>query len=84
MDGNRPVGRDPNEMIYYRSEDDGSIMLGAFQKESIPWMVDRVPEDFSFQLLEPDWEKYQQPLRGGRHRIPVLERCEFPKFVNGP
>ena len=84
VDKNRPVGRDPNEMIYYRSEDDGSIMLGAFQKESIAWNVDRVPDDFSFQLLEPDWEKYAQPLRGGKHRIPVLEHCTFPKFVNGP
>lgn len=84
VDKNRPVGRDPNEMIYYRSEDDGSIMLGAFQKSSTAWMVDRVPDDFSFQLLEPDWAKYQQPLRAGKHRFPVLESAEFPKFVNGP
>ena len=84
VDKNRPVGRDPNEMIYYRSEDDGSIMLGAFQKESIPWKVDRIPRDFSFQLLEPDWGKYEQPLRAGKHRLPVLENCEFTKFVNGP
>ena len=84
VDKDRPVGRDPNEMIYYRSEDDGSIMLGAFQKESTAWLVDRVPDDFSFQLLEPDWPKYEQPLRAGKHRIPVLEHAEFPKFVNGP
>ena len=83
VDKNRPVGRDPNEMIYYRSEDDGSIMLGAFQKVSAAW-VERVPNDFSFQLLEPDWEKYAQPLQAGKHRIPVLENAAFPKFVNGP
>ena len=59
-------------------------MLGAFQKESVSWNVERVPDDFSFQLLDPDWEKYAQPLRAGRHRIPVLEKCKFPKFVNGP
>ena len=84
VDANRPVGRDPNEMIYFRSEDDGSIMLGAFQKSSIAWKVERVPDDFSFQLLEPDWEKYEQPFRAGKHRIPVLERANIPTFVNGP
>ena len=84
VDKNRPVGRDPNEMIYFRSEDDGSIMLGAFQKESVAWEVDRVPDEFSFQLLEPDWDKYEQPLRAGKHRLPVLADCAFPKFVNGP
>ena len=84
VDKNRPVGRDPNEMIYYRSEDDGAIMLGAFQKVSTAWMVDRVPDDFSFQLLDPDWEKYTQPLTAGKHRIPALETTAFPRFVNGP
>ena len=84
VDANRPVGRDPNTMIYYRSEDDGSVMLGAFQKTSTPWMIRRVPDDFSFQLLDPDWDRYQQPLAAGKHRIPALENAEFTKFVNGP
>jgi len=35
-------------------EGDG-IMLGAF-KIYQAWVVDRIPEKFSFQLLEPDWK----------------------------
>jgi 4-methylaminobutanoate oxidase (formaldehyde-forming) len=46
--------------------------------------VDRVPEKFSFQLLEPDWEKFSVPLTNGKHRIPALAKCKFAKFVNGP
>jgi glycine cleavage system aminomethyltransferase T len=46
--------------------------------------VDKVPEQFSFQLLEPDWEKFSVPLANGRHRIPALAKCKFAKFVNGP
>jgi 4-methylaminobutanoate oxidase (formaldehyde-forming) len=78
-----PVGRDPDLCIYFRGEGDG-VMLGAFQESSKPWMVDKVPEKFSFQLLEPDWEKFTVPLANGRHRIPALEKCKFAKFVNGP
>jgi 4-methylaminobutanoate oxidase (formaldehyde-forming) len=78
-----PVGRDPDLCIYFRGEGDG-VMLGAFQESSKPWIVDKVPGKFSFQLLEPDWEKFTVPLANGRHRIPPLEKCKFAKFVNGP
>ena len=78
-----PVGRDPDLCIYFRGEGD-AVMLGAFQESSKPWMVDKVPEKFSFQLLEPDWEKFSVPLLNGKHRIPALQKCKFAKFVNGP
>lgn len=78
-----PLGRDPDLCIYFRGEGKG-IMLGAFQKFTKPWMVDKIPDDFSFKLLDPDWEKYQEPLAAGRWRIPALETCGFEKFVNGP
>lgn len=78
-----PVGRDPDLCLYFRGEGNG-VMLGAFQKYTKPWMVDRVPDDFSFKLLEPDWPKYQEPLAAGKWRIPALENSGFAKFVNGP
>ncbi len=78
-----PVGRDPNRCIYYRGE--GSrIMLGAFQAYTKPWDVQPVPPDFSNALLEPDWQKYAEPLAAGKWRIPRLEQAKFEKFVNGP
>jgi 4-methylaminobutanoate oxidase (formaldehyde-forming) len=78
-----PVGRDPDLCIYFRGEGD-AVMLGAFQAHSKAWMVDRVPDKFSFQLLDPDWEKFAEPLKNGKHRIPALETAKFAKFVNGP
>jgi 4-methylaminobutanoate oxidase (formaldehyde-forming) len=78
-----PVGRDPDLGIYFRGEGD-ALVLGAFQNSSKPWRVDRVPETFSFQLLEADWEKFAEPLKNGKHRIPALETAKFAKFVNGP
>src|SRR5688572_3672177 len=78
-----PVGRDPDLCIYFRGEGN-AVMLGAFQAESKAWDVERPPENFSFQLLSPDWEKFAEPLKHGKHRIPALETCGFVKFVNGP
>jgi len=78
-----PLGRDPDLCIYFRGEGN-AVMLGAFQKFTKPWLVDRIPADFSFKLLDPDWEKYEEPLAAGRWRIPALETCGFEKFVNGP
>lgn len=78
-----PVGRDPDLCIYFRGEGN-AVMLGAFQAESKAWNVDQVPDNFSFQLLDPDWQKFAEPLKNGKHRIPALETCKFAKFVNGP
>ena len=78
-----PLGRDPDGAIYFRGEGQG-IMLGAFQKDSKPWDIKTVPDDFSFQLLEPDWERYQAPLAAARQRIPAMANVGFEKFVNGP
>ena len=78
-----PVGRDPDLCLYFRGEGN-AVMLGAFQNFSKPWAVEPVPDDFSFKLLEPDWEKFAQPLANGKHRIPALATAKFAKFVNGP
>ncbi|CAN5713842.1 FAD-dependent oxidoreductase [soil metagenome] len=78
-----PVGRDPDDALYFRPEDN-AIVLGAFQAYSKPWMVDQIPQHFSFQLLEEDWPKFAEPLKAGKHRIPALATTKFVKFVNGP
>ncbi|MEI6342482.1 MAG: FAD-dependent oxidoreductase [Verrucomicrobiota bacterium] len=86
-DGNSPCTRDMDGSIYFRGEDvegGGGVLLGAFQRTTKVWDVRRVPDDFSFGLLEPDWEKFDQPLREGLHRIPGLRAAGFSRFVNGP
>lgn len=78
-----PVGRDPDLCIYFRGEGN-AVMLGAFQASSKSWTVPRIPDDFSFKLLEPDWPKFDQPLQAGQWRIPALVQSGFERFVNGP
>jgi len=78
-----PCLRDPDHAIYLRGEGD-KILLGAFQAYTKPWLVDPIPSDFSFDLLEPDWEKYQDPLAAGERRVPALSKVGYERFVNGP
>jgi heterotetrameric sarcosine oxidase gamma subunit len=86
-DGNCPCTRDMDGSTYFRGEDvpgGGGVLLGAFQRMTKIWDVERVPDDFSFGLLEPDWEKFSEPLKEGLLRIPGLKEAGFGKFVNGP
>ena len=78
-----PVVRDPDGCIYFRGRE-GRIMLGAFQPVSKPWQVDRVPDDFAFRLLDPDWDHFAPPLKEGLARLPQLETLGVAQFVNGP
>jgi glycine cleavage system aminomethyltransferase T/glycine/D-amino acid oxidase-like deaminating enzyme len=78
-----PVTRDPDASIYFRGKGE-ALMLGAFQRVSKPWLVDHVPEDFSFRLLEPDWEHFAPPLEEGLRRLPALRELGIERFVNGP
>ena len=78
-----PLGRDPDGTIYFRGEGNG-IMMGAFQKDSKPWDIGTVPSDFSFQLFDPDWKRYEAPLAAAKKRIPSMRDVGYEKFVNGP
>jgi glycine cleavage system aminomethyltransferase T/glycine/D-amino acid oxidase-like deaminating enzyme len=80
-----PCTRDPDAVLYFRSLDDGGMKLGAFKKRTKTWQIgDRVPNDFSFSLLEPDWPDFEQPFTDLQHRLKGLTRDDVVKFVNGP
>ncbi len=80
-----PCTRDPDAGLYFRALDDGSLKLGAFKKRSKPWQIgDRVPNDFSFGLLDPDWPDFAEPFAAHMHRLKGIGREDVVKFINGP
>jgi len=82
---NSPCTRDPDAGLYFRSLDDGSLKLGAFKKRSKPWQIgDRVPGNFAFELLNPDWPDFNEPFADHMHRLKGISRDDVVKFVNGP
>jgi 4-methylaminobutanoate oxidase (formaldehyde-forming) len=51
-----PVLEDPGHYGYYR-EEGGGLMIGLFEPVCAPWNIGRVPEEFSFGEIPPDWDR---------------------------
>src|SRR5471030_2233898 len=51
-----PVIEDPANFGYYR-EEVGGLMIGLFESVCAPWNVDGIPNDFSFGVIQPDWDR---------------------------
>ncbi|HET9895579.1 MAG TPA: FAD-dependent oxidoreductase [Streptosporangiaceae bacterium] len=83
VDRSWPVLEDPASYGYYR-EEGGGLMLGLFEPVCAPWHVDRIPEDFSFGELPPDWDRMGPYLEKTMARVPVTEQTGIRKFFCGP
>ena len=57
-----PVIEDPANFGYYR-EETGGLMIGLFESVCAPWNVGGIPNDFSFGVIQPDWDR-MGPVRG--------------------
>ena len=78
-----PCTRDHDGSLYVRTEGE-QMVIGAFQPNAKPWQVERVPADFSFALLDPDWMSFGTALDQARIRFPEFDSYGFDRFVNGP
>ena len=78
-----PVLEDPGRHGYYREEGDG-LMIGLFEPVCAPWHVDRIPEEFSFGELSPDWDRMGPYLERAMSRVPVTADVGIRKFFCGP
>lgn len=78
-----PVIRDPDRSFYIRQEIDG-LIIGPFERETVPWSMDGVPWDFEAKLLEPDIERIQAELLHAGERMPVIAEAGIQRMVNGP
>jgi glycine cleavage system aminomethyltransferase T/glycine/D-amino acid oxidase-like deaminating enzyme len=83
MSRDLPILEDPSLYAYYR-EEVGGLMIGLFEKDCVPWRVDRVPGDFSFGELPPDWDRLMPFLEGAMSRIPVSMEAGIRQFFCGP
>ncbi|MCP4489731.1 MAG: FAD-dependent oxidoreductase [Gammaproteobacteria bacterium] len=79
-----PVMRDHDRCAYYR-EDAGSIMVGAFEPNAIPWGQSGIPDDFAFEELEGHMDEQFMPvLEHAMARVPMLQEVGWRKFFCGP
>lgn len=78
-----PVFEDPSSHAYYR-EEVGGLMVGLFEPVCAPWMVDGVPDDFSFGQIAPDWDRMGPYLETAMRRVPVSMETGIRTFFCGP
>lgn len=78
-----PTFRDPDGLIYGR-EDVGGLLVGCFDMNAKALPLERIPDDFSFSLLNEDWDQFEPYMETAIKRIPVLETAEVRMLLNGP
>jgi len=84
LPGNLPVMRDHDNCAYYR-EDAGSLLIGAFEPNAVPWGQNGVPLDFAFEELEGHLDQQFMPvLEKAMYRVPMLQECGWRSFFCGP
>jgi 4-methylaminobutanoate oxidase (formaldehyde-forming) len=78
-----PVIEDPASHGYYR-EEVGGLMIGMFEPVCAPWNLGRIPEDFSFAEIPPDWDRMGPYLETAMRRVPLSMEIGVKKFFCGP
>ena len=78
-----PTLRDPDNLIYFRTEV-GGLVMGGYERAPAPWAVDAIPDDFEARLLPEEWERMEELFQNAMRRVPAMESAEVKKFFNGP
>jgi 4-methylaminobutanoate oxidase (formaldehyde-forming) len=72
-----------DECLYGR-EDVGGLLVGFFDTKAIPVAPADLPRDFSFGLLDGNWDQIEPNMAIALERFPVLQRAEIRTLINGP
>ncbi|MEM8972561.1 MAG: FAD-dependent oxidoreductase [Pseudomonadota bacterium] len=78
-----PILGDHDNHMYIRDEA-GGLMVGCFEPNAAPVSLNQLPADFSFDLLDENWERFEPIMEGALRRIPALETAEVRMLLNGP
>jgi glycine cleavage system aminomethyltransferase T/glycine/D-amino acid oxidase-like deaminating enzyme len=78
-----PTLRDPDNLVYFRTEV-GGLVMGGYERGPKPWAIDGVPDDFEAKLLPSDLERMEEVFANGARRVPAIETAQVKMFFNGP
>jgi sarcosine dehydrogenase len=82
VSANLPTLRDPDRLTYYK-EEVGGLVMGGYEPNPIPWRDIGVPEDFSFRLLDDDWDHFEPIMSLALGRVPALAQAGVKQMING-
>ncbi len=78
-----PTLNDQDAYLYARDDVEG-LLVGSFEPHAKGISTRDLPADFSFDLLDEDWDHFMPMMENALHRIPALEHAEVRMLLNGP
>ena len=78
-----PTLRDPDNLIYFRTEV-GGLVMGGYERKPAPWALDGIPDGFEAKLLPEEWDRMEELFTNAIARVPAMENAEVKMFFNGP
>jgi glycine cleavage system aminomethyltransferase T/glycine/D-amino acid oxidase-like deaminating enzyme len=78
-----PTLRDPDNLIYFRTEV-GGLVMGGYERRPAAWALDGIPHGFEAKLLPDEWDRMEELFSNAITRVPAMENAEVKKFFNGP
>ena len=73
----------PDHLIYGR-EEVGGLLVGFFDENARTIDATKLPEPFTFTLLEPDYDKIAPYFESALRIFPSLTQAPVRRFINGP
>ncbi|MEO1343242.1 MAG: FAD-dependent oxidoreductase [Pseudomonadota bacterium] len=78
-----PTLRDPDRLTYWK-EEVGGLIMGGYEPNGIPWAQNGVPDPFDFQLLQSDFDHFEQIMELALPRVPKMQEAGIKQLINGP
>jgi glycine cleavage system T protein len=78
-----PTLRDPDNLIYFRTEV-GGLVMGGYERKPAPWALDGIPDGFEAKLLPEEWDRMEELFTNAIARVPAMENAQIKRFFNGP
>jgi 4-methylaminobutanoate oxidase (formaldehyde-forming) len=76
-----PTMRDPDLLVYYKPDGPGLLIGGT--SPHLPFGLDG-SDAFQRQLLDPDFDRFEQLAMLAAQRTPVIEQAGIRTMINGP
>jgi 4-methylaminobutanoate oxidase (formaldehyde-forming) len=78
-----PCFRDPDNLVYGKSEA-GGVVLGGYESDPVARWIDGVPWEHAGTSLPPDQARFEPLLAGAARRFPFLHDAGIVKLVCHP
>ena len=78
-----PTMRDPDHLVYYKPDGPG-LLVGGYEPNTLAFAESGIPVPFQRQLLDPNFDRFEQIAALANKRTPCLETAGIRSLINGP